>query len=164
MAIALAAYPALRVDRLRPLVALEGLVAVLPLAAGLVLRSAGPLPWALFFLGVEYATSLLLGGRTVDAFAPIVGAGFLCLAEVAGWAAEAGIVPDERDLAIRRIVTTSLATVVAGGTGALLLASSEFAFTGGVLLETLGVLAAVVSLGLVGTLAWRRAEPPDPFA
>lgn len=137
---------------------------MLPLAAGFFRRSAGPLPWTLFFLGVEYATSLLLGGRTVDGFAPIVGAGFLCLAEVGSWATDAGIVPDEHDLAIRRIVTTALATVVAGGIGALLLASSEFAFAGGVLLEALGVLAAVVSLGLVGALAWRRAEPPDPFA
>lgn len=135
-----------------------------PLAAGLLLRSAGPLPWTLFFLGVEYATSLLAGGRTVDAFAPVVGAAFFCLAELAGWALDAGIVPEERDLAIRRVAATSLATIVAGSTGGLLLASSEFAITGGVLLEAVGVLAAVACLALVGALAWRRAEPPDPFA
>jgi len=164
LAVALAVYPVVRCDRLRPLVAVEGGVALVLLALALLTRSRSPVAWALFVFGTQYATSLLVNGGTVDAFAPLVGAGFFGLAELAGWAIEAGTVPDEHRVTVRRLVTVGLATLVAGGVGAILVTASELAVGGGVLLEGVGVAAAVASLALVAALAWRLGDAPRPFA
>ena len=164
LGLALSAYPVARADRLVPVVGGVGAFAVLVLALALAARAPELLAWALFLLGVEYAVSLTLGGEAIDGFAPIFGAGLFLLAQLGAWALEAGIVASERPLVVRRLAAFGVSGLVAGGVGAVVVASSELALRGGVLLQAVGVGAAVCGLGLVAALAWRRMQRADPFA
>ena len=152
-------FTAARADRLGLLVLVVGLAGWLAVAAAVATRSPAPLPTGLALIGAEYAAFLLLRDGGVDPFAPVVGAGLFAAAELAYWALDAGRVPDERVLLVRRLTTVAISALVAGSVGAVVVTASDFAVNGGVALEALGVAAAVVSVGFVAALAWRRREP-----
>jgi hypothetical protein len=130
-----------------------GLVA---LGLALVIRLPGVLPWSLALLGVEYAVALLLRGERIDSVAPLYAAGLLVVAELAYWALETPV-RLEPALASRRTGRLTLVTLLAGGASAFVLAASELATHGGLLLEGLGVAALGAALALVAALARRRA-------
>jgi hypothetical protein len=153
----LAAAIALRADRLGGLLASVGALAVLSLAYGVLRGRAWTVPWALLLLGGAYAGSLFLSSPDVDREAPLVAAGFLLVAELAYWSLElrTPISPEPGMLGRRA------ALIVAAALGALVVASVAIVATaislgGGVLVDLLGVAAAVAALVVVARLAQRE--------
>jgi hypothetical protein len=143
-----------RADRLSGVVGGIGLAAVIFLAAALAGRFEGLLPWALVLAGAAYAAFLVIRGSTIDAYAPIYGAGLLLVAELAYWSMEhRRASPPHEGLAVRRGTLVLAGCVGAGGVAGLILAMAELSISGGLWLEALGVAAAVGSVALLARLA-----------
>jgi hypothetical protein len=138
-------------------VAAIGIAGVVVLVAALAGRWSGLLPWALVLSGAEYAVFLILQRGTVDAYAPFYAADLLLCAELAFWSMERQVAGDRSGLRRRRASLVVAACLAAGGLGSVILTASELSVHGGLLLEVLGVAAAVGALALVARLA--RAEP-----
>jgi hypothetical protein len=131
-----------------------GLLAVVFLAGALAGRFAGLLPWALALAGAAYAGFLVIREGSIDAYAPIYGAGLLLVAELAYWSIERRVpAPPGEGLTFRRGMLVVAGCVGAGGVGALILAVAEVSVRGGLWLEALGVAAAVGSIALLARLA-----------
>jgi hypothetical protein len=144
----------LRADRLSGLVGGVGLASVIFLVAALAGRLGGLLPWALALAGAEYAAFLVIRGSSIDAYAPIYGAGLLLVAELAYWSMERRLAsPPREGLAFRRGTLVLAGCVGAGGVSGLILAMAELSIRGGLWLEALGVAAAVGSIALLARLA-----------
>jgi hypothetical protein len=126
---------------------------VIVLAAALVLRLPTLIAPALVLLGGEYAGLFLVRQGTVDARAPLYGAGFLLVAELAFAALELRAGTPEPGLVARRAAV--VAGLALGGVlaGAVVLAAAAVPLEGGVALEAVGVVAAVGALLLLGRLA-----------
>jgi hypothetical protein len=139
------------------LLASVGALGAVGLAIGLLRGRAWAVPWALALLGSAYAGSLFLPERGIDREAPLVAAGLLVLAELSYWALELRTpLSPEPGMLPRRAVL-----IVAAGVGAFLAAAVAVAATaislgGGVLVDLVGVLAAVAALAIVARLAERR--------
>jgi hypothetical protein len=144
---------ALRVGRLEVLVGAIGLLSVLFLAATLVGRFSGLLPWGIALGGGEYAAYLLLREGTMDGFAPVYAAGLLLVAELAYWSLDRLVRGLGEGLLFRRGSLVLAVCIAGGGIGGLILAAAGFSFTGGLGLEIFGVAAAVAALGLLARLA-----------
>jgi hypothetical protein len=144
----------LRADRLALLVGLIGLAAVLFLVLALVGRYSGLLPWVFVLAGAQYATFLVIRESSIDAYAPIFGAGLLLVAELAYWSIERRVpgAPGE-GLTFRRGTLLVAACVAAGGVGGLILAMGELSVRGGLWLEMMGVAAAVGAIAILARLA-----------
>ena len=126
----------------------------MPLLLGLVVRWSLPLTLGVAILGAQQALRLALGSDELDTWAP-ASAGFLLLvAELAWWSIEPRVPAwSEPWLAPLRLVSV-LAVCVAGAVLAgivLVVASSKVG--GGVLLELVGVLAAISALAVVAWVA-----------
>ena len=126
----------------------------MPLLLGLVVRWSLPLTLGVAILGAQQALRLALGSDELDTWAP-ASAGFLLLvAELAWWSIEPrGPAWSEPWLAPLRLVSV-LAVCAAGAVLAgivLVVASSKVG--GGVLLELVGVLAAISALAVVAWVA-----------
>ena len=148
---------ALAAPRLGLAIGAVGIVAVCVLAAALTLRLPGLIAPALVVLGGEYAMLFLVRDRTVDVRAPLYGAGFLIVAELAFAAVElrAGV-PDPLLFARR---AAALVVVALGGIvlGAVVLAAATVPLDGGIALEAAGIAAAVGVLVFLGRLAVRSS-------
>ena len=108
-------------------------------------------------LVAEYAVSLYQRSGPVDARAPLFAAGYLLLAELAHWAAEAhGLVRDERAVLVHRGAVLAVATLATTALGALVLLAAGLPLAGPVVRLALGVAAATVTLALIASLARRR--------
>jgi len=143
----------LRAERLGAALSAAGALAVALLLLGLMLRSAGPLPWAYTFAGAGYAGFLFIQGGGIDPIAPLYGAALLLSAELAYWSLER---PVHGALRERRVGLILGACLAGGGIGGLILTFAEVSVRGGLGLEILGVAAAVAALSLIARLA--RAE------
>jgi hypothetical protein len=132
-----------------------GGIAAVVLAAALVLRLPTLIAPALGLLGAEYATFFALRGDTVDVRAPLYGAAFLLVAELAFATLELRAGEPEAGLIPRRVVI--LVIVALGGivAGALVLAAAAAPLDGGVALEAVGLVAAVGLLVGLGRVAVR---------
>jgi hypothetical protein len=119
-----------------------------------VSRQPAFVAWAVAFVAAAYAAALVLRDQSIDPYAPVFGGGLLLLAELAQWALERPV-PPEPGLAARRASLTAATVVAAGGVGAVVLAMSELATEGGVLLQLVGVAAAVGVLAVVVVYARR---------
>jgi hypothetical protein len=151
-----AAGPVLEAEeRWRLLLGGLGAAGVLAFAAILLLRWNTAIPWPLTLLGAEYAVSLLLADEGFDGLAPLYGAGLLAAAEFAYEAVDRGWFPPGEQA--RRLALSALLAVGASAVGALVLAVAAVPLTGGVLLEGIGVAAAVGALLVVAALARRHA-------
>jgi hypothetical protein len=106
----------------------------------------------LLLLGAEYAGFFLVRGGTVDQRAPLYGAGFLVIAELAFTAMERRA-PGTRELALFRVIVIAALGVAAVALGALVLAFAAIPAGGGVALHAVGVVAAVGLVLLLGRLA-----------
>jgi hypothetical protein len=156
VAIALAAAPALRADRLGGLLAVAGALAVLVLGYGLARGRAAPVPWTLVLLGAAYTGSLFLPDDGIDIRAPLVAAGFLLLAELSYWTLELRTpVSPEPGMLARRTLLVTAAALGALVTGGIALAATAIPLGGGLLADLLGVVAAVAALAVVARLAQR---------
>ena len=136
------------------LLLLVGGAALVPLLVGLVVRWSPPLALGVAILGAQQALRLALGSDELDTWAP-ASAGFLLLvAELAWWSIEPRVPAwSEPWLAPLRLVSV-LAVCAAGAVLAgivLVVASSKVG--GGVLLELVGVLAAISALAVVAWVA-----------
>ena len=154
----MALYPAVSAGRVPWLVPVIGGAALVALAAGIALRYAPAIAWAVALLGAEYAVWLSLDVDSLNTRAPLVGAGLLLVAELAYGSLEPEIGRPEPEILLRRLAL--LAGLVLGATavGALAIAVAATPLSGGVALTAGGVVAAVVALGLIATLASGRVE------
>ncbi len=133
-----------------------GVVAVVTLAAGLGLRRAQLLVWALVLLGVDYAVWLELGTHALDQRAPIVGAGLLLTAELAFDSLEPEIGSLASTAVLARAIALAVVILASVGVGAVVLAASSIPLSGGIALTGVGVVAAVCALALIARLATAR--------
>jgi hypothetical protein len=148
------AYSVAAHDRRPELVAGIGAAGWALTAAALAGRWPSVLPWGLVGVGAAYAVFLSLRERIVDPRAPLVAAAFFAAAELAFWSIER--VEGRRDLAVllRRLVLLGGSALGVALLGALLLVLTS-GVSGGVELEAIGVLAAVVTVAIVTGLAAR---------
>ena len=151
----LAVHAALAAPRLGGPLGVVGGVAVLLLAAALALRAPGLIAPALVVLGAEYGGMFVLQDATVDVRAPLYGAAFLVVAELAFASVELRAGTPEQGLLPRRAAL--LAALAAGGivVGTIVLAAASVPLNGGLALQAAGVAAAVALLILLGRLALR---------
>jgi hypothetical protein len=118
------------------------------------------LPWGLAGVGVAYAVFVGLRTGTADPHAPFVCAAFFAGAELAFWSIEVRPGRSERVVVIRRLVLVIVGALGAALLGALLLVLAG-GTTGGLGLEAMGVLAAVLALALVAGLAAHVGRQPS---
>jgi len=158
-AAALAAYPASQSLDLQWAALVFATTGVLLVAAGLVLRSAGALGVGLTLLGADYAVLFVAEGGSLDQFTPAYAAGFMLVSELGFWSIESRI-PAWTDAAfaewrLARIAVTCIGAAVLAALA--LVAAAAATGTGGLALESLGVVAALGSLVLITVLVGRRA-------
>jgi hypothetical protein len=151
LAAALAAVSA----RSQPALLAVGAAAVFLLAVGLVLGRTAAVPWAIAGLGVAYAAAL--EGDDLDSRVPLYAAGLLVTAELAYWALHLRHgARDEPGMALRRVVGLLVAAAAALIAGTLLVAVARVPLRGGLVVEGIGLAAAVGALAIL-LLAARRA-------
>jgi hypothetical protein len=128
--------------------ALSGL-ALGGLAAGLALRRAGPVPWAVLLAAAGY----VLGRHdrsAVDGRAVVVGVLLLAAAELAYWSiGEHPRIRSERPVVARRLALLGALLACAFVVDVLLLAVSSLAVPRGAVLAAAGTAAAVAAVALV---------------
>jgi hypothetical protein len=133
-----------------------GVLGVASLGAALWRERVGVVPWSLLLLGA--AASVAFANDANPGRAPLYAAALVAVAELAYWSLEErGSRPATPGLAVRR--TGRVAGMVAGTlvVGALLVSVAAIEPGGGLVLETLGVAAAVAAAALVLTLSRRAA-------
>jgi hypothetical protein len=132
---------------------------VLLFAVGLVFRSAGMLGLGLAAIGADYAVLFVAEGRSLDRFTPAYAAGFMLVAELGFWSIESRIPAwSEPAVAEWRLARIAIACIAAAGLAAFaLVAAAAATGTGGLALESLGVVAALGSLVLITVLVGRRS-------
>jgi hypothetical protein len=158
-AAALAAYPASQNLDLRWAALAFAMASVLLFAAGVVFRSAGTLGFGLAALGADYAVLFVAEGGALDRLTPVFAAGFMLVAELGFWSIESRI-PAWSDAAVAEWRLARLAGTCIGAAalaGLALVASAAATGTGGLALESLGVVAALGSLVLITVLISRMA-------
>jgi hypothetical protein len=128
-------------------------------AAGLVALAlvAWRSPYAVAFLGAEYAAALAIAGHTrADGRAPAVAAALVAIAELVSWSRELEPeVPHERGLLLRRAARIAGTAAAAAAVAAAVLALAELPLGAGLAGDALGIAAAVAALGLVAAVARR---------
>ena len=158
-AAALAAYPASQNLDLQWAALVFAISGVLVFAMGLAARSPGALGLGLALLGADYAVLFVAEGSALDRFTPAYAAGFMLVAELGFWSIEPRI-PAWSEAAVAE---WRLARIAGACTGAAVLAAlalvaaSAATGTGGLALESLGVVAAIGSLVLITVLVSRWA-------
>ena len=158
-AAALAAYPASQNVHLQWAALVFAIAGVLVFALGLTARSPGALGLGLALLGADYAVLFVAEGGALDQFTPAYAAGFMLVAELGFWSIESRI-PAWTEAAVAewrlaRIGGTCIAAAVLAALA--LVAAAAANGTGGLALESLGVVAALGSLVLITVLVGRRA-------
>ena len=150
---ALAAYPAAQDIRLQSLAFGLAAGAVALLALGLAARSPAAVGWSLASLGAEYAVLFVAEGGNLDRLTPVYAAGFFFVGEVSFWSLERRV-PAWTDPAVAevRLLGLVLACTGAVAVAALVIMAGAVAGGGGILLEVLGVVAAIGSLLLLAAL------------
>jgi hypothetical protein len=151
-AAALATYAALEAERLRGLLAAGGVAATAALAAAVAFRLPRLAVAGLVLLGAEYAGLFLVRGSTVDQRAPLYGAGFLVVSELAFGAMERRAA-ETRELALVRVIALAALALAAVALGTVVLAVAALPAGGGIALHAVGVAAAVALVLLLGRLA-----------
>jgi len=132
---------------------------VLLFLAGLVFRSAGALGLGLAAIGADFAVLFVAEGASLDRFTPAYAAGFMLVAELGFWSIESRIPAwSEAAVAEWRLARIAGACIGAAGLSALVLVTASAATgTGGLALESLGVVAALAALVLITVLVGRRS-------
>lgn len=159
VAAALAAYPAAQNLRFQWAALAFAIAAVLLFTFGIAARWPGALGFGLAALGAEYTVLFVAEGGALDQFTPVYAAGFMLVAELGFWSIEPRIPAwSEAAVAEWRLARLAGTCVAAAVLAALaLLAAAAATGTGGLALESLGVVAAIGSLLLITALVRRRA-------
>ena len=158
-ATALAAFPASQSLDLQWAALAFAISAVLVFALGLVARSPGALGIGLALLGADYTVLFVAEGSALDQFTPAYAAGFILVAELGFWSIESRIPAwSEPAVAEWRLARIAGACIGAAVLAALaLVAAAAATGTGGLALESLGVVAVLGSLVLITVLVGRWA-------
>ena len=158
-AAALAAYPASQNVDLQWAALAFAISAVLVFAVALVARSPGALGIGLALLGADYAVLFVAEGGALDQFTPVYADGFILVAELGFWSIESRIPAwSEPAVAEWRLARIAGACIGAAVLAALaLVAAAAATGTGGLALESLGVVAVLGSLVLITVLVGRWA-------
>ncbi len=136
--------------------ATAGVLAVLVLAGGLLLRIPASVPTAIVLVGIEYAATLAVEDSALDARAPVYAAALFAAAELGYWSLELrDAVADEAGSYLRRLGLLAGLTLGALALGQLLLALVDVSERGGIAIEAVGVVAAVTALAIVALSARR---------
>jgi hypothetical protein len=154
-AVGLAVYAGLSADRLGTLLGTVGGVGVLILALAFATREAAFVAPGVVVLGGAYAGLFLVREGSVDTRAPLYGAGFFLVAELAFSALELRAGTAERGLLGRRaalVIALAFGGIVLG---AFTLAAASIPIEGGLALQAAGVAAAVALGVAIGRLAVR---------
>ena len=156
---ALAAYPASQDVPFQWAALVFAIVGVVLFTLGLAVRSAGTLGFGLAAIGADYAILFAAEGGSLDRFTPAYAAGFMLVAELGFWSIESRIPAwSEPAVAEWRLARIAGACVAAAALAALaLVAAAAATGTGGLAVESLGVVAALGSLVLITVLIGRRA-------
>lgn len=141
-------------DRLPEVVAGVGAGGCALTAVALAARRPALLPFGLAGVGAGYAVFLGLRPQIADSRAPVVAAAFFAAAELAYWSVERVEGRRDRALAVRRLGLLGATTLGVALLGAFLLVLTS-GVSGGVVLEAIGVAAAVVTAAIVTRLAAR---------
>jgi hypothetical protein len=137
-----------------PVAAIGG-VALLVLAASLVAGSTSGIAWTLALVAAAYATALAVrGSDSVDAGAPLVGAGLLVLAELAYWSLERrGPGYEETRVVVRRLAALGALAFGSILLGAFVVVVTAAPLGGGLAWDVVGVAAGGATLAIVYYLA-----------
>jgi hypothetical protein len=140
-------------DRLAPLVLALGLAAALLLVYALVAANPGAIVPALVGVGAAWSVSSWTRGPGAPGGTILAGVGIYVAAELAYWSIEQASVVDEGELVARRAAGLAGRACVALLLVAVVLAALGLHAGGGLLLESVGVLAVVGLLVVVWALA-----------
>lgn len=157
MAVAVAGYSAAAAERLGVLVLGVGVGAAVFLALSLARAVTASVPLALVGLMAAWTASAWSSGGEVPRATALVAAGIFVVAEFADWSLEQAVVPDEPELVARRAGGLAIRAAGALALAAVIVAALGLRAGSGLLLEAVGVAAAVALLALVVALA--RGEP-----
>jgi hypothetical protein len=155
----LAAYPAAQNLRFQWAALVFAISAALLFTFGLAIRSPGALGLGLAALGADYAVLFVAEGGALDRFTPVYAAGFMLVAELGFWSIESRI-PAWTDPAVAEWRLARLAGTCIGAAALAafaLVAAAAATGTGGLALESLGVVAAIASLILITALVHRKS-------
>ena len=146
-------YGTFAADRLALLVLALGLAGTVWLAFALVTAGARGIVPGLVGVAASWSLSAWTRGAGAPSGTVLAAVGIFIAAEIAYWSLEQASVPDEGELVARRAVGLAFR-----GSGALVLVAGVLAVLGlrpggGLVLETVGVLAAVGLLAIVLVLA-----------
>jgi hypothetical protein len=163
-AVGLAAYPSAQDIRLQPLSLALAVVGVFALLLGLTARWPAAIGFALVSLGGTYAVLFAAEGSRLDRLTPGYAAGLFLVAELSFWSIESRVPAwTDPELAIWRLARLGVACAAAAVLGAVVIADASAANGGGgLLLETLGVVAAIGAVALVAALVRRAAVDSGP--
>jgi hypothetical protein len=141
-----------------PAVVPVGVFGAALLAVALLGRWSSLMPWAISFLGAQYAASLLIRGGAIDELAPFYAASLLVIAELAYWAIEERPGRGGPSAMLGRVALLGALGLGAAAAGAAVLIASEGGAGSGLELKILGLVAATTTLGLLTTMAWRSSR------
>ena len=146
---------ALTAHSYRPELGVIAIAAVVLLALAVAAGFPSLIAWPLVLLAAEYA--LKLGGGPVDQWAPVYAGTLVGIAELAYWSLELrGRAQSAERLTERRaglIVTLAVGSVAAG---ALVLAATSLRIGSGIVVDVVGVAAAVAAVGILAAIARPR--------
>lgn len=143
------AYSTSGAGRFGDLAAGAALLGLVVLTLGIAFRWPNLIPWAVLATAAGYVSGRE-GRDLVDGWAAVVGVLLLLSAELASWSIEHDArVRTERALVVRRMVTLALLILSALFVNFLLLATAAVSGPSGILLAATGVVAAVLSVGIV---------------
>ena len=148
-----AIYAALEADRVGVLVLVLGAGSATLLTYALAAGSPRAVVPALAGVAASWSVSAWTRGTGAPGGTILAAVGIFVAAELAYWSLEQVSVPDETELVARRAAGLALRAGVALALVAFVLAALDVQAGGGLLLETVGVLAAVGLLALVLVLA-----------
>jgi hypothetical protein len=131
-----------------------GGAALVPLVLGLAVRWSPGLALGVAILGAQQGLRLALGSKELDTWAPAAAGALLFVAELAWWSIEPRV-PAWAETALPPLRLAGVLAVCAAGAllAALVLVVASSRLTGGVLLELVGVLAAISALAVVAWVA-----------
>ena len=155
-----AVYGALEADRVGLLVLALGAGSAALLVYGLAV-SPPAIVTALAGLAASWSVSAWTGGADAPGGTILAAAGIFVAAELAYWSLEQVSVPDEAELVARRAAGLAVRGAVALALISFALAALDLHAGGGLVLEAVGVAAAVGLLALVLVLARAGREVPE---
>jgi hypothetical protein len=146
-------YAAVAADRLAPLVLALGLGAVLLLAYAVAVPNVGAVVPAIAGVAAAWSASAWTRGPGAPGGTVLAAVGIYVAAELAYWSLEQASVADEGELLARRAAGLAVRVCAALVLVAIVLAVLGLHAGGGLVLESVGVLAAVGLLAVTWVLA-----------